>query len=133
MEAITLVKEAIHRPDEPRHFMEYTYPEARYVARVGDQIVADSTAVLKLSEVGYHIYDPVIYFPLDDLNLDVLKATSKTSHCPLKGDTNYYDLAASNMRAEAVGWCYSAPLDFAKTLAGYAAFDPAQVNVTLGD
>lgn len=129
METITLVKEAIHRPDEPRHFMEYTYPEARYTATLGEHVLADSTAVLKLSEVGYHIYEPVLYFPLADLNSELLNPTTKSTHCPLKGDTNYYDLKAGDSTTEAVAWCYSSPLDFAKTLAGYAAFDPGQVRV----
>ena len=63
MVQITLVKDAIHRPDEPRHFMEYTYMDQLYVAKIGETIVAESRTILKLSEVGYHIYDPDPYFP----------------------------------------------------------------------
>jgi uncharacterized protein (DUF427 family) len=129
MQKITLIKDAIHRPDEPRHFMEYSYPTTRYLAIIGERVVADSKAMLKLAEVGFHIYDPVLYFPLADLQLELLRASTKTSHCPLKGDTNYYDFVDGGTTIEAVGWCYSAPLDFAKTLADYVAFDPSKVSV----
>jgi uncharacterized protein (DUF427 family) len=133
MEQVTLIKGAIHRPDEPRHFMEYSYPSTRYVATINNTVIGDSVAVLKLSEVGYHIYDPVIYLPLADLDMALLRPSAKTSHCPLKGDTNYYDFVRDDSLIEAVGWCYSAPLDFAKTLADYAAFDSAIVTLTRHD
>jgi uncharacterized protein (DUF427 family) len=130
MEQITLIKEAIHRPGEPRHFMEYSYPATTYVAKIGETIVAESSAVLKLSEVGYHIYDPVIYFPLADARLDLLQASDKTSHCPLKGDTNYFDFVAGQTTINDVGWCYSSTFDFAIALADYVAFDGGQVSVS---
>ena len=129
MQQTTLVEDAIHRPDEPRHFMEFTYPATHYVAMIGDRIVADSTKILKLSEVGYHIYDPVLYFPLTDVRLDLLIASTKTSHCPLKGDTNYYDFVDGDTTVTDVGWCYSTPLDFAQVLADYVAFDGQRVDV----
>ena len=75
--------------------MEYAYPETSYVAKIGSTIVAKSGAVLKLSEVGYHIYDPVFYFPLADARMDLLRASDKSSHCPLKGDTTYYDFTTA--------------------------------------
>jgi len=130
MEEITLVKEAVHRPDEPRHFMEYTYPEGRYVARVDGVVIADTTRIMKLSEVGYHIYDPVLYFPLDDAVMGHLDATAKSSHCPLKGDTHYFDFVDGGSRRADIGWCYSRPLDFAQTLSNYVAFDRSQVDIT---
>lgn len=130
MEQITLIEGAIHRPDEPRHFMEFTYPTTRYIATIEDRVVADSGNVLKLSEVGYHIYDPVVYFPLADARLDLLRASEKTSHCPLKGDTNYYDFVDGATTVVDVGWCYSAPLDFANALADYVAFDTRRVTIS---
>lgn len=131
MEQITLVKDAIHRPDDPRHFMEYTYMDQLYVAKIGETIVAESRTILKLSEVGYHIYDPVPYFPLSDVRLDLLQASDKSSHCPLKGNTNYYNFDNGNTYVEAVGWCYSQALDFASVLADYVAFDGYLVDISI--
>ena len=129
MQEITLVKDAVHRPDEPRHFMEYAYPKDRYVARIGDTVIADSSRVLKLSEVAYHIYDPVIYFPLSDVHMDMLNPASKTTHCPLKGDTQYFDFDHAGTAIEHVAWCYAKPLSFAETLRDYLAFDGRLVGV----
>lgn len=130
MESITLVADAIHRPDEPRHFMEFTFPDSRYVARVGDIVLADSTRVLKLAEVGFHIYDPVIYFPLGDTEMAHLEATEKSTHCPLKGDTHYFDFVAGEERRPAIGWTYAKPLAFAAKLRDYVAFDRRQVALS---
>ena len=130
MESITLVADAIHRPDEPRHFMEFMFPDARYVARLGDTLIADSTRVLKLAEVGFHIYDPVIYFPLADTEMAHLEATDKSTHCPLKGDTRYFDFVAGGDRHRDIGWNYAKPLAFAATLRDYIAFDRRQVQVS---
>lgn len=131
MESITLVTDAIHRPDEPRHFMEFLFPDERYVARAGDTVIADSTRVLKLAEVGFHIYDPVIYFPLSDTDMAHLEATAKSSHCPLKGDTHYFDFVCGDERRTDIAWTYAKPLDFAKKLREYLAFDRRQVQVLL--
>ena len=100
------------------------------MAKIGSTIVAKSDAVLKLSEVGYHIYDPVLYFPLADARMDLLRASDKSSHCPLKGDTTYYDFTDGDTNVEAVAWCYSAALDFASVLANYLAFDGRKVTVS---
>lgn len=131
MEAITLVADAIHRPDEPRHFMEFTFPDTRYLARIGDVVVADSARVLKLAEVAFHIYDPVIYFPLADADMTLLEATDKSTHCPLKGDTCYFDFIDGAGRIADVGWSYAKPLEFAVKLRDYLAFDRRRVTVTV--
>jgi uncharacterized protein (DUF427 family) len=129
MKDITLVEGAIHRPDEPRHFMEFTFPATRYVATIGEVVLAASSKVLKLSEVGHHIYDPVVYFPLKDAEHAYLRPSTKTSHCPLKGDTHYFDFVHGGATHKDVAWCYSKPLAFAKRLQDYLAFDRRLVDV----
>jgi uncharacterized protein (DUF427 family) len=130
MENITLVKEAIHRPEEPRHFMELQHPEGHYTAVIGGEVIADTRRAMKLAEVGYHIYEPVIYFPLDDVNMGLLRRTDKSTHCPLKGDTAYFDYVGEGGALKDVGWSYAEPLDFAADLANYIAFDRNIVTVT---
>ncbi len=130
MGEFSLVENAIHRPDEPRHFMEFQFPDGLYTARFEDLELARSRQTLKLSEVGYHIYDPVIYFPLADVSLEYLRATSKSTHCPLKGDTCYYDLHHDARLVADIAWRYSAPYDFARTLENYLAFDARLVRVS---
>lgn len=130
MDKITLVKDAIHRPDEPRHFMQFKYPEGEFIATIGSLHLAKTKNALALSEVGYGIYDPVIYFPLTDVNLDALNKIGKSTHCPLKGDTEYYDLkTGAGNHAREIAWRYSKPLAFAAKLADYIAFDSKKVHI----
>lgn len=123
MAGITLVKGAIHRPDEPRHFMEIRHPGSRFTAIVNGKTLADSTHVLKLCEVGHHIYDPVIYFPVADVDMGLMRQTDKTTHCPLKGDTVYFDYVDGPAVVKDVGWAYVETFDFARALRGHIAFD----------
>ena len=92
MEQITLVKGAINRPDEPSHFMQLKFPEKSLVAAVGALTIAKTDHPLVLSEVGYGIYDPVVYFPIKDVNLELLEPIAKSTFCPLKGDTEYFNM-----------------------------------------
>ena len=131
METITLVKDSIHRPGEPRHFMEYQFPDIDYRATIATTVLAQSNKVLKLCEVGYHIYDPVIYFPRNDTALEYLQATAKSTHCPLKGDTVYYDFVHGDQHLTDIAWSYASPLSFADTLKSYIAFDRRAVTITV--
>ena len=92
----TLVKDAIFNPSEPRHFMTITETTYKITAQLGDIILASSQATLEVKEVGRGIYDPVIYFPRSDIKMQYLTNNEKTTHCPLKGDTEYFDLTPSN-------------------------------------
>ena len=136
MNDITLIEGSIHNPAEPRHFMEFQWPGTRYVARFGNDTVAESSRVLKLCEVARHVYEPMIYFPLDDVRTERLVATEKSTHCPLKGDTVYYDLVvegggeAAPVREAEIGWRYAKPFDFADKLKDYVAFDPRKVTLS---
>ena len=131
MESITLVKDAIHRPDEPRHFMQFKYPDTQYTATFQGQEIASTKNALVLSEVAYAIYDPVIYFPRADINNERLSKIDKTTHCPLKGDTEYYNLKdTANSSGEEVAWCYAEPLSFAEKLRDYVAFDTRKIKVS---
>lgn len=130
MENITLVKDAIHRPDEPRHFMQFKFPDKRFIASIGNVMIAKTDQPLMLSEVGYAIYEPVIYFPIKDVAIDQLSKIEKSTFCPLKGDTEYFDLKDAKTDGEKeIAWRYSRPLNFAQQLQDYIAFDPNKIAV----
>ena len=134
MESITLVKDAIHRPEEPRHFMQYKFPDNRYVASQKGQTLANSRYALLLSEVGYAIYDPVVYFPLEDVSSDLLVQIDKTTYCPLKGNTAYFNLnEAKDDSGKEIAWSYANPLPFAEKLQNYMAFDVRKVKIDVID
>ena len=126
---ITLIEEAIHNPNEPRHFMEVVPAGRTITASAGSTPVASSAGALIVKEIGRHVYDPVVYFPRADIAEGTLAKIDKTTHCPLKGDTEYYDVIAGADRHGAAAWSYVDTLDVAEVLRGYVAFDATQVTI----
>jgi len=129
-EAVTLVTAAAHNPAEPRHFMRIKPIERRVRVLRDGAVLAESTAAVRLLEVGKDIYDPVVYFPRQDVS-DALKRNDHSTHCPLKGDAAYFDLqgADGSVAAERIAWSYETPFDFAAELAGLVAFYGNAVTV----
>jgi hypothetical protein len=54
----------------------------RVVARVGAQIIADTTRALTLREANY---PPVQYIPLEDVDQALLTASATQTYCPVQG------------------------------------------------
>ena len=129
-EAVTLVKGAIHNPSEPRHFMRVVPAGSRQVARVGDRSIADSTAAMLVKEVGRDIYDPVVYFPRADVDMAALAGIDKSTHCPLKGDTEYFDIEVDGERVSEAAWSYVEMVEGAEILRELVAFDGSKVALS---
>lgn len=126
---VTMVKNAIHNPADARHFMRIAEPEHEITAVFAGVELARSQQALKVKEVGYDIYDAVIYFPRADVSMALLEKNSKTTHCPLKGDTEYFDLKTDSQQVENIAWSYNQTLDIASQLQDYIGFDARLVNV----
>lgn len=128
-EDVTLVKDAIHNPRDARHFMRIALPDYPVTATLGKTELARSTRALKVKEVGYDVYDAVIYFPREDVAMDRLQRTEKTTHCPLKGDTEYFDALGDEAVVTDAAWSYNRTIDIAKELEDHIAFDARHVQI----
>jgi uncharacterized protein (DUF427 family) len=62
------------------------------------------------------------YFPLESVDPAVLKPTEYTTHCPWKGDANYYSLQVDGAENTNAAWYYAEPKDAAKQIKGHVAF-----------
>jgi uncharacterized protein (DUF427 family) len=124
-EGTTVTKE-IKVPDA-NHPISIDSGTARVVARVGDTVVADTSAALTLREAGY---PPVHYVPLDDVVPGTLRPSTSETYCPYKGDASYYDIVLPGGKelADAV-WTYRAPYPAVGAIAGYVAFYADRVEV----
>jgi uncharacterized protein (DUF427 family) len=127
-EDITLVKNAIHNPNEPRHFMRVLAAPGRQTASVHEETVARSDAAVVVKEVGLDIYDPVVYFPRADVNMAALVRIDKTTHGPLKGDTEYFDIVTKSGRSPEAAWSY-VEMVAGDELQDLVAFDASKVAV----
>ncbi|WP_306261078.1 DUF427 domain-containing protein [Pararhizobium sp. IMCC21322] len=122
---VTLATQTIHREDEPRHFMRLKPVPRRIRILKDSQVLADTEAALRLTEVGRDIYDPVFYIPEADVQVDLVPIIGKSTHCPLKGDASYF----AHTGDEPIAWTYDRPLAATEALKGLIAFYPDQVVV----
>ncbi|MFF1815428.1 DUF427 domain-containing protein [Streptomyces sp. NPDC058251] len=115
----------------PDHPITIEETGLRVVARVGAQVVADTSRALTLREATY---PPVQYIPLDDVDQTLLAASDTQTYCPYKGDASYYSIVlpespdAEDGLADAV-WSYREPYDSVARIAGHVAFYPDRVQV----
>lgn len=128
---ITLSTATIHNPDEPRHFMRIKPIKSRVRIRLGDTVLAESSAAVRLLEVGKDFYDPMIYVPPQDISVALDPVAGRSSHCPLKGGASYFSYAGwtPQQPKDYLAWSYAEPFGFARDLAGLIAFNPAHVSI----
>lgn len=113
----------------PDHPITIEKNPARVVVRVGDQVVADTTAALALRESNYPAMQ---YVPLADVDPAVLKDSDTSTYCPYKGDASYYTLITADGELTDAIWTYREPHPAVSEIAGHVAFYPDKVNITEG-
>ena len=106
--------------EAPRDHVLYFEDSPRRVrVMLGGQIVADSRRV-KLMHETRHL--PVYYFPEEDVRMDLLEATDRTTTCPFKGEASYWSVRVGENVAENAVWSYPDPIESAPPITGYLAF-----------
>jgi uncharacterized protein (DUF427 family) len=99
----------------------------RVVARVGEQVIADTTSALTLREADYLA---VQYLPMQDVDQAALRRTDTSTHCPYKGDASYYSIVTGGGELSDAVWTYEQPHAAVATIAGHVAFYPDRVQVS---
>jgi len=82
-------------------------------------VIADTIESIYLFETG-HL--PVYYLPKNDIRFDLLEHTDRSTHCPYKGDAEYWSIVLGDRRIDDAVWSYPSPLPDAPDLSAYAAF-----------
>ena len=87
----------------------------------GGEIVADSMNSKRVLEKGH---PPVYYLPMQDINSELLKPSSRRTWCEWKGEASYYDILVGDLVAHNAAWFYPDPLpdflDIKDSVAFYA-------------
>lgn len=109
-------------PDHPITIV----PEPRRVrvAWRGTTIV-DTRAALRLQETSY---PPVLYVPRADVAMDLLARTTRSTHCPYKGDASYYSIHVDGSESVDAAWSYEDPYPSMAAIRGCLAFYPDRVD-----
>jgi uncharacterized protein (DUF427 family) len=89
-------------------------------------VVADSTNALTLKEANY---PAVNYVPRKDANMELLARTERVTHCPYKGDANYFSIVADGKRVDNAIWTYETPFPAMMEISGHLAFYPDKVKI----
>jgi uncharacterized protein (DUF427 family) len=89
------------------------------------EVIADTTRALDLKEASYPV---VCYIPREDVAMERLRRTERTTRCPYKGDANYYSIASSATVSENAVWTYEHPIAAVAAIAGHLAFYPDKVR-----
>ncbi|HKJ07851.1 MAG TPA: DUF427 domain-containing protein [Gammaproteobacteria bacterium] len=92
--------------------------EKRVRVLFNGEMVADTRQPLLLREEGH---PPVYYFPRSDIRSTFLKSSRTVTHCPYKGQADYWHVEVGGRTATDAVWAYEHPLSHGPDLSGYAA------------
>ena len=90
-----------------------------WTVRAGGAVLGESSEALELSEGDYPF---VIYFPRKDIAMAFLDRTDKTTHCPHKGDANYYSVVTKSQTLTNAVWTYETPKEGVARIKDHLAF-----------
>ncbi|MDQ6877171.1 MAG: DUF427 domain-containing protein [Candidatus Dormibacteraeota bacterium] len=86
---------------------------------VGGVAIAESCRVMMMFETARLC---VYYFPVEDVRMDLLVATSKVVRSPAKGDATYYSITVDGRTVENAAWRYLDPPAGCPEIANLVAF-----------
>jgi uncharacterized protein (DUF427 family) len=113
-------------PDHPIEILPFV---GKVVVRSGEEVIAETSRALKLSEASY---PSVFYIPRADADMALLERTTHETYCPYKGDASYFSLRGAKNGANAV-WSYEAPYDAVAAIKDHLAFYPDRVQIEIAD
>jgi uncharacterized protein (DUF427 family) len=110
----------------PDHPIAITANPKRIRVSAGRVVIADTTHALSLKEASY---PAVQYVPRQDAKMALLQRTDRVTHCPYKGDANYFSIAADGKTIENAIWTYETPFPAMTEISGHLAFYPDKVTI----
>ncbi|MGI9383366.1 MAG: DUF427 domain-containing protein [Methyloligellaceae bacterium] len=111
----------------PAHPIEITANPNRVVVTFDGCRIADTTDALSFNEAGY---PTVAYIPREDVDMSRLARTAHTTHCPFKGDANYFSIESGDATAENAVWTYEDPYPAVAEVRDRLAFYTDKVELT---
>jgi uncharacterized protein (DUF427 family) len=110
------------------HSIELRDEERHVEISVGGVVVASTDRAVVLQETGL---PPRYYLPREDVRIELLSATDRSTSCPFKGAASYWSVDADGRRHENVVWSYEEPIEGMERIAGRLAFFDERVDVVV--
>ena len=119
----------------------WDYPRpAIYESHIGEIEVVINNKVLAKTNNAIRVLEtshpPTYYFPLENVQVDLLKKNNHNSYCEWKGYASYFDLFIDNIKINNIGWSYLMPKKNFLPIKDYISFyaskaDKCYVNGSL--
>ena len=97
---------------------------------LGSVTIADTTRAIRALEKGI---PPDYYIPLEDVKMNHLDRTERTTFCEFKGTASYFDVKVGDRIIEQAAWSYGDSPEGAKSIEGYVAFYPNRMDACYVD
>jgi uncharacterized protein (DUF427 family) len=110
----------------PDHPITITANPRRVRISAAGVVIAETAHALTLKEASY---PAVNYIPRADANMELLKRSERVTHCPYKGDANYFNILADGKIFDNAIWTYEAPFPAMTEISGHLAFYPDKVKI----
>jgi uncharacterized protein (DUF427 family) len=117
-----------HMEAEKRHYAIIDKYERSLTLKYGDKVVAKSNNALILKEVGKSVYNPVFYFPKEDIKVELNQDLTYASSCPIKGEASYWTFEGAPNDTY-IAWSYEEPLPRSRKIKGYIAFNINYISI----
>jgi uncharacterized protein (DUF427 family) len=119
-------EEVFTHPRDPYTRVDILASSRHVRVEVGGETVAESMSPRLLFETGL----PVRYYlPKTHVRMDLLTATETASHCPYKGEAEWWSVEAGGSLHADLAWSYRTPLPESQKIAGLIAFYDEKVDV----
>jgi uncharacterized protein (DUF427 family) len=104
-------------------------PSSRHVVvEVDGEVVADSMKPTLLFETGLPIR---YYLPKTDVHMDMLVPTDTVTHCPYKGQAEYWTVRTPKREHRDLVWSYPAPLPESQRIISMVCFYNDRVDLII--
>ena len=88
-------------------------------------VIADTRRARRVLETSH---PPIYYIPPDDIQMQYLKPTSRSSMCEWKGSASYYAVTVAGKSAPDAAWTYRRPTPAFVTIKDFVAFYPQMMD-----
>jgi uncharacterized protein (DUF427 family) len=113
-------------PRDPYTRVDILPSSRRVRVELGGIVIAETTKPTIVFETGL----PVRYYlPKTHVRMDLLTPTDSVSHCPYKGQAEYWSIRSDEPKRADVAWSYPTPLPESQKIAGLISFYTEQVDV----
>jgi uncharacterized protein (DUF427 family) len=106
-------------------------PSGRHIQVVFNGVtIADTRRAVRVLETSH---PPVYYIPPEDIRMELLEASPRSSFCEFKGSASYYTVTVDGASAESAAWFYSRPTPGFESIRNYVAFYPSRMEACYVD